>query len=37
LARDFKADPLHQNGVFLRYQARPWNAVMANRRLFPET
>jgi uncharacterized protein len=32
-----KADPFHQHGVFLRYQLRPWNAVMANRQLFPDT
>ncbi len=31
-----KADPSHQNGVLLRYQLRPWNAVMANRQLFPD-
>ncbi len=30
-----QADPFNQNGVFLRYQLRPWNAVMANRELFP--
>jgi uncharacterized protein YciI len=31
-----QADPFHQNGIFLRYQLQPWNAVMANRQLFPE-
>jgi uncharacterized protein YciI len=30
-----QADPFHHNGVFVRYQLRPWNAVMANRDLFP--
>ena len=30
-----KADPFNKNGVFLRYQLRPWNTVMANRELFP--
>jgi uncharacterized protein YciI len=30
-----QADPFSQNGVFVRYQLRPWNAVMANRDLFP--
>jgi uncharacterized protein YciI len=31
------SDPFHQNGVFLRWQLRPWNAVMANRELLPAT
>ena len=30
-----QADPFHQNGIFVRYQLRTWNAVMANRDLFP--
>jgi uncharacterized protein YciI len=30
-----KADPFHVNGVFLRWQMRPWNTVIANRELFP--
>jgi uncharacterized protein len=30
-----KADPFNKNGVFLKYQLRPWNTVMANRELFP--
>jgi uncharacterized protein YciI len=30
-----KADPFHANGVFLRWQIRPWNTVIANRDLFP--
>src|SRR5262245_40007494 len=28
-------DPFAKNGVFVRWQLRPWNAVMANRELFP--
>jgi uncharacterized protein YciI len=30
-----KGDPFHQNGIFLRWQLRPWNPVIANRDLFP--
>jgi uncharacterized protein YciI len=30
-----QADPFAQNGVFVRYQLRPWNPVIANRELFP--
>lgn len=30
-----KGDPFCQNGVFLKWQLRPWNAVFANRELFP--
>jgi uncharacterized protein len=30
-----KADPFCQGGVFVKWQLRPWNAVMANRELFP--
>ncbi len=30
-----KADPFFQNGIFLKYQFRPWNVVMANRDLLP--
>lgn len=30
-----QSDPFHSNGVFLRYQLRPWNPVIANRELFP--
>jgi uncharacterized protein YciI len=30
-----RSDPFHQNGIFLRYQLRPWNPVMANRELLP--
>lgn len=28
-------DPFRKGGVFVRWQLRPWNAVMANRELFP--
>jgi uncharacterized protein YciI len=31
-----KADPFHANGIFLRWQIKPWNTVIANRQLFPE-
>jgi uncharacterized protein YciI len=30
-----KADPFNQAGIFVRYQLRPWNPVIANRELFP--
>jgi len=30
-----QGDPFSQNGIFLKYQLRPWNPVMANRELFP--
>jgi uncharacterized protein YciI len=30
-----QADPFNQNGIFVRYQLRPWNPVIANRDLFP--
>jgi uncharacterized protein YciI len=30
-----QADPFNKNGIFVTYQLRPWNAVMANRELFP--
>jgi len=30
-----KGDPFNQNGIFLKYQLRPWNPVIANRELFP--
>ena len=30
-----KGDPFHQGGIFLRWQLRPWNTVIANRELFP--
>ena len=28
-------DPFNKNGIFLKYQMRPWNTVIANRELFP--
>jgi hypothetical protein len=28
-------DPFNGGGVFVNYRLRPWNAVMANRELFP--
>jgi uncharacterized protein YciI len=28
-------DPFHKNGIFVQWQLRPWNAVMANRDLLP--
>ncbi|MCI0463235.1 MAG: YciI family protein [Gemmataceae bacterium] len=30
-----KGDPFHQNGIFVTWQLRPWNPVMANRDLLP--
>ncbi len=30
-----RADPFHQNGIFLSWRLRPWNPVIANRDLFP--
>jgi uncharacterized protein YciI len=30
-----RADPFHANGIFLSWQLRPWNPVIANRELFP--
>lgn len=30
-----QGDPFYQNGVFLEYQLRPWNPVIANRELLP--
>jgi uncharacterized protein YciI len=33
--RLLQADPFYQNGIFLAYQLRPWNVVIANRELFP--
>jgi uncharacterized protein YciI len=29
-----QGDPFHQNGVFVHYQLRPWNPVIANLDLF---
>jgi uncharacterized protein YciI len=33
--RLLRGDPFYHNGIFLTYQLRPWNPVMANRDLFP--
>lgn len=30
-----KGDPFFENGIFLRYQLRPWNPVLGNRELLP--
>jgi uncharacterized protein YciI len=30
-----QGDPFHKHGIFLRYQLRAWNALFANRELFP--
>jgi uncharacterized protein YciI len=30
-----QGDPFHQGGIFVRWQLRPWNPVMANRELLP--
>ncbi len=30
-----KGDPFFENGIFLRWQLRPWNPVMGNPGLFP--
>jgi uncharacterized protein YciI len=30
-----QGDPFHQNGIFLRWQIRPWNPVLVNRDLLP--
>ena len=30
-----KADPFCGGGIFVRWTLRPWNAVIANRELFP--
>jgi uncharacterized protein YciI len=29
-----RADPFNQNGIFVRYEMRPWNPVIANLDLF---
>jgi uncharacterized protein YciI len=29
-------DPFHAAGVFVRYELRPWKAVMASRELLPD-
>jgi uncharacterized protein YciI len=33
--RLLRGDPFHAAGVFVRWQLRPWNPVMANRDLLP--
>jgi uncharacterized protein YciI len=33
--RLLQGDPFHQNGIFVTWQLRPWNPVIANRELFP--
>ena len=33
--RLLRADPFNQNGIFVTYQLRPWNPVIANRELLP--
>jgi uncharacterized protein YciI len=30
-----QGDPFHQNVIFVRWQLRPWNPVIANRDLLP--
>ncbi len=30
-----QGDPFHQAGIFVRWQLRPWNPVIANRDLLP--
>lgn len=30
-----QGDPFHAEGIFLRWQLRPWNPVIANRAMFP--
>lgn len=30
-----QGDPFHKNGIFLKWQLRPWNTVIANREMFP--
>ncbi|SRR6266849_5415881 len=29
-----QGDPFHKNGIFLKYQIRPWNPVIGNLDLF---
>jgi uncharacterized protein YciI len=35
--RLIRDDPFHKNGIFQKYQLRPWNAVIINRELFSAT
>jgi uncharacterized protein YciI len=30
-----RGDPFHAGGIFVRWQLRPWNPVIANRDLLP--
>ena len=30
-----QGDPFCKNGIFLKWQLRPWHPVIANRDLFP--
>ncbi len=30
-----QGDPFNKNGIFVTYQLRPWNPVIANRETFP--
>ncbi len=30
-----QGDPFNKNGIFVKYQLRPWNPVIANRETFP--
>lgn len=30
-----QGDPFNKNGIFVKYQLRPWNPVIANREAFP--
>jgi uncharacterized protein YciI len=30
-----RGDPFHANGIFLRWQLRPWNPVLADREALP--
>lgn len=30
-----KGDPFHQAGIFVKWQLRPWNPVIANHDLLP--
>ncbi|HXG11401.1 MAG TPA: YciI family protein [Gemmataceae bacterium] len=32
-----QGDPFHQNGIFVKWQLRPWNPVIINHDLFPAT
>lgn len=32
-----KADPFAENGIFVKYQLRPWNPVFCKQALFPSS